>query len=79
VTNDATIRIIMPLMIIFKLSAQLVDMKGAFMCGHFKNGEEIYMEVPEEFEEFYGAYALLLLLQTIFGLRQAAMQFGENL
>jgi hypothetical protein len=56
VTNDATIRIIMVLMIIFKWSAQLVDVKGAFSCGNFKDGEEIFMEVPEGFEEFYGAY-----------------------
>jgi hypothetical protein len=59
VINDATIRIIMVLMIIFKWSAQLVDDKGAFLCGSFKDGEEIFMEVPEGFEEFYGAYVLL--------------------
>jgi hypothetical protein len=53
VTNDATIRIIMVLMIIFKWSAQLVDVKGAFLCGNFKDGEEIFMEVLERFEEFY--------------------------
>jgi hypothetical protein len=33
VTNDTTIRIIMVLMIIFKWSAQLVDVKGAFYVG----------------------------------------------
>jgi hypothetical protein len=52
VTNDATIRIIMVLMIIYKWSAQLVDVKGAFLCGNFKDAEEIFMEVPEGFEEF---------------------------
>jgi hypothetical protein len=66
VTNDATIRIIMVLMIILKWSAQLVDVKGAFLCGNFKYGEDIFMEVPEGFEEMYGAYVLLLLLQTIY-------------
>jgi hypothetical protein len=49
VTNDVTIRIIMVLIIIFKWSAQLVDVKGAFLCGSFKDGEEIFMEVPEGF------------------------------
>jgi hypothetical protein len=39
VTNDATIMIIMVLMIIFKWSAQLVDVKGAFLCGNVKDGE----------------------------------------
>jgi hypothetical protein len=37
------------------------------------------MEVPEGFEEFYGAYVLLLLLQTIYGLKQAAMAFWREL
>jgi hypothetical protein len=79
VTNDATIRIIMVLMIIFKWSAQLVDLKGAFLCGNFKDGEEIFMEVLEVFEEFYGAYVLILLLQTAYGLKQAAMAFWREL
>jgi hypothetical protein len=63
VTNDATIRIIMVLMIISKWTVQLVDVKGAFLCGNFKDGEEIFIEVLEGFEEFYGAYVLLLLMQ----------------
>jgi hypothetical protein len=61
VTNYANIRIIMVLLIIFKWSAQLFDAKEAFLCGNFTNGEEIYIEFPEGFEELYGAYVLLLL------------------
>jgi hypothetical protein len=61
VTNDATIMIIMVLMIIFKWSEQLVDVKGVFLYGNSKDVEEIYMEVSEGFETFYGAYVLLLL------------------
>jgi hypothetical protein len=79
VTNDATIRIIIVLMIIFKWSAQVVDVKGDFLCGNFKDGEAINMEVPEGFKEFYGAYVLLLLLQTIYELTQAAMAFWREL
>jgi hypothetical protein len=37
------------------------------------------MEVPEGFEEFYGAYILPLLLQTIYGLKQASMAFWREL
>jgi hypothetical protein len=79
VTNDAIISIITVLMIIFKWSAQLVDVKGAFLCGNFKDGEEIFMEVPEGFEEFYGSYVLILLLQTIYVLKQEAMAFWREL
>jgi hypothetical protein len=69
----------MVLIIIFKWSAQLVDVKGVFLCGNFKDGEEIFLEVPEGFEEFYGAYVLMLLLQTIYGLKQSAMEFWREL
>jgi hypothetical protein len=79
VRNDATIRIIMVLMIIFKWSAQLVDVKGAFLCGNFKDGEDISIEVPEGFEEFYGAYVLILLLQKNYGLKQEKMAFWREL
>jgi hypothetical protein len=37
------------------------------------------MEVPEGFEEFYGAYVLMSLLQTIYVLKQAAMVFWREL
>jgi len=37
------------------------------------------MEVPEGFEEYYPPNVLLLLLQTIYGLKQAAMAFFREL
>jgi hypothetical protein len=37
------------------------------------------MEVPKGFEELYGPYVLMLLLQTIYGLKQAAMAFWREL
>jgi hypothetical protein len=79
VTNDATIMMIMVLMIIFKWTAQLVDVKGAFLCGNFKDREVVYMEVPEGFQEFYDKYVLLLLLQRIYGFKQAAVVLWREL
>eukprot|EP00957_Ditylum_brightwellii_P078625 5977616-Ditylum_brightwellii.AAC.1 len=35
--------------------------------------------MPQRFECFYPAHALLLLLRTIYGLKQAAMQFWREL
>jgi hypothetical protein len=37
------------------------------------------MEVPEGFQEFYEKYVLLLLLQTIYGLKQVALAFWREL
>jgi hypothetical protein len=78
VTNDATIKIIMVLDIMFRRSAGLIDFQGDFLCGNFKDGEEIYMEVPGGFETFYLADVLLLLLLTIHGLRKAARAFWRE-
>jgi hypothetical protein len=50
VTNDATIRIVMILTIIFGWTAGVLDVQGTLLCGNFKDGEEIYMEIPELFE-----------------------------
>ncbi len=57
----------------------LLDVKGAFLCGNFENNEEIYMKVPQGFERFYSENAVLLLLKTIYGLKQAAMAFWKEL
>jgi hypothetical protein len=37
------------------------------------------MEVPAGFEGFYGAYVLILLLQTIYRLKQAEMAYWRLL
>jgi hypothetical protein len=57
----------------------LLDVKGAFLCGNFENGEKIYMEIPQGFERFYGKNSVLLLLKTIYGLKQAALAFWREL
>jgi hypothetical protein len=38
----------MILTIIFGWTAGLIKVQGAFLCGNFKDGEEIYMGVPED-------------------------------
>jgi hypothetical protein len=69
----------MILNIIFGWTAGLIDVQGAFLCGNFKDREEIYMEVPDGFEKFYPSNVLLLLLQTVHGLKQAPRAFWREL
>ena len=59
--------------------SQIVDVKGAFLLGEFEQNEQIYMEIPEGFEQFYDADCLLLLLKTLYGLKQADMAFWKKL
>ena len=61
VTNDATIRIMLVLMLLASWIAQIVDVNGAFLYGVLDANEKIYMEVPEGFESKYPKNNVLLL------------------
>jgi hypothetical protein len=73
---DVTIRLVMFLMADWH--GKLVDVNGAFLCGHF-NGERIYMKIPRGFESFFRGDVVWLLSRTIYGLKQAAVAFWREL
>jgi len=79
VVNEASIFIILILIILGRMYAELNDVKGAFLNGKFSQGEKLYMHVPKGFEKFYPAGILLLLLKTIYGLKQAAFEYWKAL
>jgi hypothetical protein len=57
---------------------ELLDFQGAFLHGEFDQGEEIHMKVPQGFEKQYDPmYYVLLLLKTIYGLKQSTFQFWK--
>ena len=68
VTNEATIRVVIVLSIIFRWTNELVDVKRAFLCGNLQDKKPIYMIDPKGFEWHYLGHVLLLLLRTIYGL-----------
>ena len=49
------------------------------MNGRFQRDEVLYVDVPLGFEEYYPKGVLLRLLRTIYGLKQAAMQFWREM
>ena len=75
VANDITIRLLLVAMILFGLSAKIVDVETAFLYGELE--EEVYMENPEGLEDSNDDEALLLLT-TIYGLVQAARQYYKK-
>ena len=80
VTNDATVRIIFVLGLMADWIGKISDVKGAFLKGDLDTDkEQMYMHVPEGFEEFYGNDELLQLLKAIYGTKQAAMAFLREL
>ena len=80
VTNDITIRVILILMIMAMWCGELLDVKGAFLHGLFGPKENpLYMHIPQGFTEYYPPGWILLLLKTIYGLKQAAYAFWKQL
>ena len=79
VVNEMTICIVFTLMVMADWYVEVVKVRGAFLHGEFKEGTKLYMEVPEGFEKFYPIGCLLLLLQTIYGLKQVAFAFWVQL
>jgi hypothetical protein len=79
VVSDATIHIILILIVMAGWWAELLDVKGAFLHGVFEKGRKVYMEVPQGFEKYYPKNCVLLLLKTLYGTKQAAKAFWLKL
>jgi hypothetical protein len=78
VSNELVIRVVLILMIMAGWVGEILDVQGAFLHGHFGYGETIHMEVPQGFEQYYDPmYYVLLLLKTIYGLKQSAFKFWK--
>jgi hypothetical protein len=79
VTNSATIRIVLMLMVMADMLAHVVDVKGAFLHGEFEDGEIIHMKVPQGFEKHFSAESVLLLKKCFYGLKQAVKVLWRQL
>ena len=53
VTNGATIRIALTLMLMGDISAEVMNVKEALLKGDIEDGEEIRMKVPQGWEHHY--------------------------
>jgi len=80
VTNELSVRILIVTMLMADWVGHVLDVKGAFLRGEFEpNQPPIYIQVPEGFEKFYPICCVLLLLHTIYGLKEAAIAFWREI
>jgi hypothetical protein len=79
VTNSATIRIVLTFMVMAIMLAHVVDVKGAFLHGEFKDGKIIHMKVLQSFEKHFPVGSVLLLKKCLYWLKQAAKAFWRQL
>jgi Reverse transcriptase (RNA-dependent DNA polymerase) len=75
VVSDATIHIVLILIIMAGWWAELLDVHGAFLHSIFEKGWKVYMEIPQGFEKFYPKNCMLLLKKTLYGTKQAVKAF----
>jgi hypothetical protein len=56
----------------------IIDVEGAFLQGRFTNGEELYTEVPDGFQEWYEGDVVLRMNIPLYGTKQAAYCFFKT-
>ena len=80
VTNETSVRIVMVLALVAGWIGRINDVKGAFLKGSLdEESEQMYMKVPQGFENYYDNDVVLMLLKAIYGTKQAAMAFWKEL
>ena len=72
------VRLVLVIMLLVGLVSHSVDAKGAFIHGKFGKGENVNMKVPEDWEEFYTANTVLLLVRTIYWSNKYPWRSGRN-
>jgi hypothetical protein len=82
VSNPLTVRMLVKLCAMNpEWEVRVIDVEGAFLQGKFQNGEEMYMEVPDGMEQYYGSRkdVVLRMMVPIYGTKQAAECFYKKL
>ena len=80
VTNEITVRVVFVIGLMADWIFELLDVHGAFLLGLFGDEEEMFIEVPRDFEKRYEWYGdvVLKLMHTIYGTKQAAMAYWRE-
>ena len=56
---------------------EVIDIQNIFLYGEFNKSDNLYIQIPEGFEKYYDPrrYILLLLLKTLYGLKNSVKTF----
>jgi hypothetical protein len=77
--NELTIKTVLTLLTLVNWKAQVIDVKGAFLKGQFSDEKDLCLRIPQGFENYYNKDNVLQLKQTIYDLKQAALNFWKEL
>jgi hypothetical protein len=79
VANEVTIIYMFVLILTTGRLGDLFDVKGNVLHWGFDNGDKIYMEAPQRFDEWFGVYVVLILLKALHGLKMTMVFWKELL
>ena len=80
VINDVSIKIVLTLIVLAGWSTRITDVEGAFLNGSFeRKHEKLYTEVPEGLKDCYPWWAILLMLKSMYGTIQGALQWFREI
>ena len=80
VITDMSINICMVLIILAGWGTRITDVEGAFLNGSFqKRNQKVYTTVPPGLKSMYPPWVLLLLLATMYGTIQGALQWFREM
>ena len=58
---------------------KVIDIEGAFIQGRFRNDQELFIDIPEGFEQYHEGDVVLWLNDPIYGTKQTAACFYKAL
>ena len=79
VVNALTIQVVMALIVIGDLYAALFDVAGAFLTSKLEANKQLYVEIPQGFEKFYGKDSVLRMIKALYGCKQSSKMFWQKL
>ena len=80
VITDMSINICFVLIVLGKWGTRITDVEGAFLNGSFqKRNQKVYTTVPLGLRTLYPPWVLLLLLATMYGTIQGALQWFREM
>ena len=60
------------------MTAEVMDVKGAFLKGDTEDREDIHMKIPHGWGHHYNDDEVLKLKPCLYNLKQAAMTYGNK-
>ena len=72
-------QVVLAIMVMGSMHSHLVDVNGTCLLGEIKMEEKIFMEILHGFKKYYPPGVLLVLKQTLYGVKDAAKAFWKLL